>query len=64
VGAADIRRPFALFHGGAYRVYGPDGSMINDNNHLATALPSPGGEANADPSGAVAVTGCVTGDTA
>ena len=29
---------FTLLSGGADRVFGPDGSMINDNNHLATAL--------------------------
>jgi putative inorganic carbon (hco3(-)) transporter len=29
---------FTLFGGGANRVYGPEFSMIEDNNHLATAL--------------------------
>jgi probable O-glycosylation ligase (exosortase A-associated) len=29
---------FAIVTGGAYRVYGPEGSYISDNNHLALAL--------------------------
>ncbi len=29
---------FTLLGGGADRVYGPDGSMIHDNNHLAVAM--------------------------
>lgn len=29
---------FTLLHGGAYRIWGPVGSAIEDNNHLAVAL--------------------------
>src|SRR5262249_12112385 len=29
---------FTLLGGGTNRVYGPDASMISDNNHIATAL--------------------------
>src|SRR4051794_5113579 len=29
---------FAILHGGAYRIYGPSGSMIGDNNTLGLAL--------------------------
>lgn len=29
---------FTIMHGGAYRVYGPDGTMIGDNNDLGVAL--------------------------
>lgn len=29
---------FTLLHGGAYRIWGPVGSSIQDNNHLAVAL--------------------------